>query len=225
MRLLTVGTAALLLELPDLASTLSAFTAVTSAALPGIVHVLPAAQTLLLTYEPAITNETELKAALSDIPMDATVPPKGKTVVIPVVYDGDDLQEVAAIMGISRRFTDTTPCGASMDCSIQRIRTRILLSCRRRPTIRCSEEKHSPCQCAFRSRRSRRNLQRYLSQSEFRWVATYRYHRSTSVGRETRPTSLAATRRHRTLRTFARAPRVDRVARTPADFRLADTWP
>ena len=101
MRLLTVGTSALLLELPDLASTLSAFTAVTSAALPGIVQVLPAAQTLLLTYEPAITNETELKAALSDIPMDATVPPKGKTVVIPVVYDGDDLQEVAAIMGIS----------------------------------------------------------------------------------------------------------------------------
>lgn len=101
MRLLTVGTSALLLELPDLASTLSAFTAVTSAALPGIVQVLPAAQTLLLTYEPAITNETELKAALSDIPMDDTVPPKGKTVVIPVVYDGDDLQEVAAIMGIS----------------------------------------------------------------------------------------------------------------------------
>ncbi|MCI1867661.1 urea amidolyase family protein [Bifidobacterium crudilactis] len=101
MRLLTVGTSALLLELPDLASTLSAFTAVTSAALPGIVQVLPAAQTLLLTYEPAITNETELKAALSDIPKDATVPPKGKTVVIPVVYDGDDLQEVAAIMGIS----------------------------------------------------------------------------------------------------------------------------
>lgn len=94
------GEHAVLAEYPDTSTVLQVAAALRELAPPRLREVVPAERTLLLIGTPLSTpGELEgLLAGLSVRPLDLT---GGTEVVIPVVYDGDDLEDVADLLGHS----------------------------------------------------------------------------------------------------------------------------
>jgi KipI family sensor histidine kinase inhibitor len=98
VRLLPCGRRAVLVELDDV---LGYQAAVTALDLAGVEELVPAARTLLVRFDPAVTDAGRLGAVLRQVsPVDSRRPDSGE-VVIPVVYDGEDLAEVASETGLS----------------------------------------------------------------------------------------------------------------------------
>jgi KipI family sensor histidine kinase inhibitor len=118
MRILPVGDAALLVEpVPEGADADAALRAVLAlhAALEadppsGVVELVPAARTVLVRFRPGggradartTTTASALSATLRDLRPDATAPPEGPLVALPVRYDGEDLDAVAELLDLSR---------------------------------------------------------------------------------------------------------------------------
>jgi KipI family sensor histidine kinase inhibitor len=100
MRVLPCGDAGLLVEVDDLAEVLALADAVRAAPPDGLLDVVPAARTVLLTVVPG----TDLAAARShvlDLPVDPETAPADQALVdIAVVYDGPDLDEVGELTGL-----------------------------------------------------------------------------------------------------------------------------
>ena len=75
------------------------------AALPGVEDILPAAETVLLTLRDRSEQgmvESEVRKALTGTAAERATTAEGtEEVVIPVRYDGEDLADVAAILGAS----------------------------------------------------------------------------------------------------------------------------
>jgi KipI family sensor histidine kinase inhibitor len=98
VRLLPCGRRAVLVETGDV---LGYQAAVTELALEGVEELVPAARTLLVRFDPAVTDADRLGAVLRRLsPVDSVVAEAGE-VVVPVVYDGEDLADVAAETGLS----------------------------------------------------------------------------------------------------------------------------
>lgn len=93
------GDRALLIEVADLAEVLGLAAAIRAAELPGVVEVIPAAQTVLITleHEDLTSSLARRIAALGARPGGET---DGRHHTIGVRYDGADLAEVAAHLGI-----------------------------------------------------------------------------------------------------------------------------
>lgn len=111
MRLRASGTAALLVELDDLEEVL-AYHAALAADLPeGVLDVVPAARTVLLVLDPDLLDlERAEQLALAVEPRPGAVG-EGELLELPVVYDGEDLDEVASLLSCSveevvRRHTE-----------------------------------------------------------------------------------------------------------------------
>jgi KipI family sensor histidine kinase inhibitor len=101
MRLRAVGDRAVLLELPDL-ETVHGYAAAARSAqaeegLAGAIDVVPGYRTLLVTGPDQGALAARLRA-LEPLPPDAA---DADAVEIPVVYDGEDLAEVAQLAGLS----------------------------------------------------------------------------------------------------------------------------
>jgi KipI family sensor histidine kinase inhibitor len=101
MRFITVGLSGLLVELPDLNSALASYAAIRDAMLPGVIQILPAARTVLITFDPAQSSASKLSDSICALATDTPQNSIGKTIDIPVVYDGEDLQEVADMLMVS----------------------------------------------------------------------------------------------------------------------------
>ena len=99
-RYLPAGSHALLIELPDLAHTLDLLAALQAALLPGVTELVPAARTLLVHFDPQQTGAPALRAAIDALKTGQRTGTHGARVEIPVRYDGADLAEVAALLGI-----------------------------------------------------------------------------------------------------------------------------
>ena len=98
VRLLPCGRRAVLVEPDDV---LGFQAAVSRLDLAGVEELVPAARTLLVRFDPAVTNAERLGAVLRQVsPVDSVVADAGE-VVVPVVYDGEDLAEVAGETGLS----------------------------------------------------------------------------------------------------------------------------
>jgi len=98
VRLLPCGRRAVLVEPDDV---LGFQAAVSRLDLAGVEELVPAARTLLVRFDPAVTNAERLGAVLRQVsPVDSVVADAGE-VVVPVVYDGEDLAEVAEETGLS----------------------------------------------------------------------------------------------------------------------------
>ena len=98
VRLLPCGRRAVLVELDDV---LGFQAALTQSPPDGVVELVPAARTLLVRFDPSVTNAERLGALLRRVsPVDSAAVEAGE-VVIPVVYDGEDLDDVAAETGLS----------------------------------------------------------------------------------------------------------------------------
>jgi KipI family sensor histidine kinase inhibitor len=100
MRVLPCGDAALLVEVPGLPEVLALADAVRAAGPAGVLDVVPAARTVLVTTAPG-TDLAALRRTLLALPVDpGEHPADGPTVEIAVIYDGPDLAEVGELTGL-----------------------------------------------------------------------------------------------------------------------------
>jgi KipI family sensor histidine kinase inhibitor len=103
VRLLPCADVGLLVELEDLDAVLALHAELSAHPLPGIVDLVPAARTLLLTLDPrAITVAATARAVAALRPRPGTRADAGE-VEIPVTYDGADLPEVGRLTGLGER--------------------------------------------------------------------------------------------------------------------------
>lgn len=97
------GDRALLLDLDGTADVLAWCDAVREADLPGVVDVVPAARTVLLVLAgPRYQAATRARLGGLHVERSEITPADRRTdVTIDVVYDGEDLDEVARLTGLS----------------------------------------------------------------------------------------------------------------------------
>lgn len=103
MRLMPAGDTALLVELADLDEVLSLYARLDEDLPDGVVDLVPAATTLLLTIDPRVTDVEGLARRISGITVGSHERATTGEVEIPVVYDGEDLAEVGRITGLGER--------------------------------------------------------------------------------------------------------------------------
>ncbi|MFN3506466.1 MAG: 5-oxoprolinase/urea amidolyase family protein [Allorhizobium sp.] len=101
MRFLPVSLTVLIVELKDLDETLALFASLEAEPVDGIVDIVPAARTLMIRFKPEILTAERLAAAIAQRDLSGKIPPSDMLVEIPVVYDGEDLQDVANLTGLS----------------------------------------------------------------------------------------------------------------------------
>jgi KipI family sensor histidine kinase inhibitor len=99
VRALPCGTAALLLELGSLDEVLAFHAALRNDLPAGVVELVPAARTLLLHLDPAVTDPYTVERAVRDVTPRFGDRSSGDLLEIPVVYDGEDLEEVGTLTG------------------------------------------------------------------------------------------------------------------------------
>ncbi|MBI0168489.1 5-oxoprolinase subunit PxpB [Bartonella sp. M0280] len=120
MRFLGVNNSAFLIELADLEETLALFDRLqqeirreekdlqdqekfqSQEKLQAIVEIIPAARTLLIKFDPSLSDENTLETKIAGLKLEKGQQKSGKLVEIPVVYDGEDLDDVAALLKIDR---------------------------------------------------------------------------------------------------------------------------
>ena len=98
---LRCGREALLVEVDDLDQALALYAALRTAALPGVVDLVPAARTVLIRLDPAVTSPAAVEKATAALHLGGPHRADRGTVEIPVRYDGPDLAEVAEHTGLS----------------------------------------------------------------------------------------------------------------------------
>lgn len=102
MRFLPVNLDALLVELDDLAQTLALHVSLQAEPIGGVEEIVPAARTLLIRYRPAVLTRGELSARIGARRLTAPVARAAPLIEIPVDYRGEDLHDVAQLLGLSR---------------------------------------------------------------------------------------------------------------------------
>ncbi|RWK11051.1 urea amidolyase family protein [Mesorhizobium sp.] len=113
LRFLPAGSDAFLVELDDLAITLSLLGGLLAARPAGVIELVPAARTLMVRFDPFVTDQAHLVPVISRIDLSVRGTRRGQTFEIPVAYDGEDLVDVAETLGwkveeLIRRHTEAT---------------------------------------------------------------------------------------------------------------------
>lgn len=99
MRILTASDRALLVEAADLDEAMRLNLA--WAGLRGVVELIPGARTVLVRFDPGRVSAQELTRLLASTTADAQHVSHAGEVRIPTHYDGEDLAEVAGLLGVS----------------------------------------------------------------------------------------------------------------------------
>lgn len=99
-RYLTAGNQAVLVEVADLPAVLDLTEAVRRAQIPGVTEVIPAACTVLVTFDRTTRRDSVIESVDALDPGKAAVN-EPRVVEIPVRYDGEDLAEVAQHLGLT----------------------------------------------------------------------------------------------------------------------------
>ena len=102
MRFLPVNLNALLVELDDLTQTLALLASLQDEPLAGIEELVPTARTLLVRFRLGVVSHAELARRISQRDLTQPVERVGTRVEIPVDYDGEDLDEVAQLLQLTR---------------------------------------------------------------------------------------------------------------------------
>jgi KipI family sensor histidine kinase inhibitor len=100
-RVLVAADTALLLEAADLDESMRLLPALVAAELPGVTELVPAARTILVRFDPTASTAAELTARLLALEPTTERATGTGAVTIPVRYDGEDLAEVARLLGVS----------------------------------------------------------------------------------------------------------------------------
>ncbi|PQQ32090.1 allophanate hydrolase [Photorhabdus luminescens] len=101
MRFLPVNLDAIIVELHDLNETLALFDSLNARPIAGVEEIIPAARTLLIRFRPNVVSTVKLAKEINGRNLNTLNRTTGKLVEIPVYYNGDDLVEVAEILGIT----------------------------------------------------------------------------------------------------------------------------
>jgi KipI family sensor histidine kinase inhibitor len=112
VELLPSGSRGLLVQLADLDEVLALYAALLGSPLPGVVEVVPAASTILLVTEPGTAPE-EVGRLVRQVTPARGGREEGELVELPVVYDGEDLDDLGQLLGcdpdeVVRRHTAST---------------------------------------------------------------------------------------------------------------------
>ncbi|MFD5213805.1 carboxyltransferase domain-containing protein [Microbacterium sp. NPDC058345] len=99
MRILTASDRALLVEAADLDEAMRLNLAWDP--VPGVVERIPGARTVLVRFDPSRVSAQALAETLAATTVDAEHVPHTREVTIPVHYDGEDLDDVAALLAVS----------------------------------------------------------------------------------------------------------------------------
>ncbi|WP_374928306.1 allophanate hydrolase subunit 1 [Kytococcus sedentarius] len=99
MRLLPSGTRAVLVELDDLTEARAWHAALEAHPPPGTLDLVPAARTVMVVSEPG-TDLAAVRSHLEQVQVGGAPAASDEVVRIPVVYDGEDLADVAELLGI-----------------------------------------------------------------------------------------------------------------------------
>ena len=135
MRFLPVNLDALLVELDDLPQTLALLASLQAEPIDGIEELVPAARTLLVRFRPAKVSQAALVERIGARSLTAQVERAATLIEIPVDYSGEDLDEVAQMLGISRRRGDPSSHGQRVHRRLHRLRAGLRLPERRRPGL------------------------------------------------------------------------------------------
>ena len=104
MRVLPSGTAGLLLECDDLDEVLGLYGVLAADPPDGVLDIVPAARTVLLALDPTATTPARVRSFVEHLE-PGSGPAAGddeRVLEVPVVYDGEDLDDVAEILGCDR---------------------------------------------------------------------------------------------------------------------------
>jgi len=96
---LPCGSAALMLELDSLDDVLAIYAALADYPPAGVLDLVPAARTLMLHLDPAQTEPAAVERAVRQVTPRHGDRTHGELVEIPVVYDGQDLDELGSLTG------------------------------------------------------------------------------------------------------------------------------
>ncbi len=112
MRFLPVNLDAIMVELDDLDQTLALLASLKKDPIAGVEEIVPAARTLLIRFRPAALAVEALVDAIAGRDVSSRSEHTGTLVEIPVHYDGEDLNDVAALLNITpeeviRRHTES----------------------------------------------------------------------------------------------------------------------
>ncbi|NMO49613.1 allophanate hydrolase subunit 1 [Actinoplanes sp. TBRC 11911] len=100
-RFLRCGREAVLVELNDLSQAIALYASLSAADLPGVTDLVPAARTVLIHLDPAVTSPDAVRAAVESRDTSEAAAAPARAVRIPVVYDGPDLADVAALLQLT----------------------------------------------------------------------------------------------------------------------------
>lgn len=120
MKLLPCGDRALLAEFSSLDHARSAHAAWRAVAHPAIIEFVPGARTVLVRIDTTVTGLGAIEQWLTDhAPAENERPllPSGPAVVLPIVYDGDDLAVVAETWGCSLEAVAARHAGGEWMCA------------------------------------------------------------------------------------------------------------
>lgn len=103
MRVLRCADSGVLVELDGLDSVLALHAALVRDRPQGVTDLVPAARTLLLRLDPLHADPAEVERAVRAAKPEHGGRGEQTRLVVPVVYDGADLAEVARLTGLSER--------------------------------------------------------------------------------------------------------------------------
>lgn len=101
MRVLRAGIGAILVELDGLEQVMGLDAALRRTPPAGTVDLVPAARTLLVIFDTFATTADAVAAEIRQREIDPAAEPDGPLVQVLVVYDGEDLTEVARMTGLT----------------------------------------------------------------------------------------------------------------------------
>lgn len=101
LRFLPINFNAILVELDDLEQTMALVAALHTDPIPGIMEMVPAARTVMVTFDPCAVTAAALVSGIGSRKLDAWSPDTSVRIEIPVTYTGEDLDDVARALGMS----------------------------------------------------------------------------------------------------------------------------
>lgn len=99
MRVRRCGADAVLVEVDSLDEVDAVRGALVHADLPGLVDLVPAARTVLVAFEPGSGGVARLRPLLDTVDLSVRAVSEPREVVVPVRYDGPDLELIARTAG------------------------------------------------------------------------------------------------------------------------------
>lgn len=113
LRFLPSGSDSFLVELDDLAATLTLLDALLAAGLEGVREIIPGARTVMVRFDRWLTNAAGLYDKIAALDLSTRSSRGGELFEIPVAYDGEDLGDVAEMLGctveeVIQRHTEAT---------------------------------------------------------------------------------------------------------------------